>query len=69
MIKLELTQELANIWKEYKKEGMLMSELGKKYKRVIKNVEENLQNKDDIQYVKKQLDDFINSISRRIRGN
>lgn len=43
-----------------------MSELSKKYKRVIKNVEDNVSNSTDLEYVKKQIDELVNTFKRRI---
>lgn len=42
-----------------------MSELSKKYTKVIKNVEEKLQNKEEIDFVKNQLEELVNAFSRR----
>ena len=42
-----------------------MSELSKKYTKVIKNVEEKLKNKDDFEYVKSQINELVDAFTRR----
>ena len=41
-----------------------MSEFGKKYKKVISNVEKNLKNKEDVEFVKSQLNELAEAISK-----
>lgn len=60
-----MIQELGNIWKEFSQgRKARMSELGKKYKKVISNVEKNLKNKEDVEYVKSQIDELVNAFSK-----
>ena len=42
-----------------------MSDLSKKYQNVINNIEEKLKGKEEIEYVKGQIDELLNTFSRR----
>ena len=44
-----------------------MSELSKKYKRVIKNVEDNMSDKNELDYVKNQIEELVTTFNSEIK--
>ena len=60
--------ELANIWKEYKKGELLMSKFKNEFKSFMEDMEKNIKNKEDLEYVKGRTSEFLNVILDQMEG-
>ena len=54
-----MIQEHANIWKEFKKGDNAMGLLKNEYKSFLDDMEKNIKNKEDLEYIKKRFTDFL----------
>lgn len=48
-----------NIWKEFKKGDYIMGVLKSEYKSFLDDIEKNIKNKEDLEYIKKRFSSFL----------
>ena len=51
-----------NIWKDYKKGDYKMGILKNEYKSFLEDIEKNMKNKEDLEYVKKRFASFLDIV-------
>ena len=54
-----MIQEQANIWKEFRKGDFLMGTIKTEYKSFLDDIEKNIKNKEDLEYIKKRFASFL----------
>ena len=57
-----------NTWKEYKKGELLMSKFKNEFKSFMEDMEKNIKNKEDLEYVKGRTSEFLNVILDQMEG-
>lgn len=57
-----MTQEHVNIWKEFKKGEYKMRKLKNEYKSFLDDVEKNIKNKEDLNYIQERFASFLDAV-------
>lgn len=60
--------ELANIWKEFKKGEYKMRKLKNEYKSFLDDIEKNVKDKEDLEYIKERFTSFLDVVIDEIDG-
>ena len=63
-----MIQEHVNTWKEFKKGELLMSKFKNEFKNFMEDIEKNIKNKEDLEYVKGRTSEFLNVILDQMEG-